>query len=73
MERANKKGLLKKSRTTNGKAGGKKKTASVQPPHVARRLSVDKDKPGHKVLLPEAQIKVRKESKADDEDARFKF
>lgn len=75
MERANKKGLLKKSRATSGKADKKK---TVQPPHVARRLSIDKDKsPKTSPKSPRNKIRqnsINKKNDADnEEDGRFKF
>ena len=75
MERANKKGLLKKSRATSGKADKKK---TVQPPHVARRLSIDKDKsPKMSPKSPRNKIRQNSINKKNDndneEDGRFKF
>lgn len=74
MERANKKGLLKKTRAASGKADKKK---TVQPPHVARRLSIDKDKTA-KTLPKSPRNKVhqknnKKDTDNNEEDGRFKF
>lgn len=74
MERANKKGLLKKTRTASGKADKKK---IVQPPHVARRLSKDKDKSVKTLPKSSPRNKLHQNDKSstdkNEEDVRFKF
>ncbi|XP_066933621.1 putative methyltransferase NSUN7 [Clytia hemisphaerica] len=67
MERAAKKGLLKKS---SGKKEKRKGVPKDQPPHVANRLSVvDKKKAGRSSPKPQKKL----ERRDTDEDGRFKF
>ena len=68
MERAAKKGLLKKS---SGKKEKRKSVPKEQPPHVANRLSVvDKKKVGRSSPKPQ-QKKLERQN--TEEDGRFKF